>query len=204
MEIYVNTKKKAHFIDKAIIKIEDVADIEASSSDKLQIERLPLIKRTEALHQVVAFNDIVKAIHTKYPKASVINTGENETLVEWSGKKKENLLVTYIKIACVCLILFVGASTAVMTFHTDSQMGKVLEKYTELFLGENGNELIIQVAYSIGLTLGIIVFFNHFGGRKLTNDPTPIQVEMALYENDVTDTVVASINKKENEMSGKK
>lgn len=197
MEVYVNTKKKAHFIDQSIIKIADIADIETKGAIKQKIEKMPILHKTERLHQVVAFNDIVKTIHKEYPDATVVNTGENETLVEWSDRHKENSFVTYIKIAVVCLILFVGASTAVMTFHTDSQLGTVLDKYTELFLGEDGNKLVIQVAYSIGLTLGIIVFFNHFGGRKLTDDPTPIQVEMALYENDVTDTVVASINKKE-------
>ena len=200
----MNVKKKEHFINKSIITIKDVANIEASASVKQKVETITLIQKTDVHHRVIAFNDIVKAIHKEYPNATVVNTGENEVLVEWSARKKENMIVTYIKIACVCLILFVGASTAVMTFHTDSQMGKVLEKYTELFLGENGNQLVIQVAYSIGLTLGIIVFFNHFGGKKLTGDPTPIQVEMALYEDDVTNTIITAINKKENEMSGKK
>ena len=198
MEIYVNTKKKAHFIDKGIIKVEDVADIEAKGAIKQKVEKIPLLHKSDRLHKVVAFNDIVKAIHKEYPDSTVVNTGANETLVEWSDRNKEHSFMTYIKIAVVCLTLFVGASTAVMTFHTDSQLSKVLEKYTELFLGENGNTLIIQVSYSIGLTLGILVFFNHFGGRKLTDDPTPIQVEMALYENNVTDTVVAAINKEEN------
>jgi len=196
MEIYVNTKKKSHFKDKIIICIKDVADIEATATLKQEVERMALLQKTDKLHEVVAFNDIVKAIHRKYPNATVINTGENETLVEWCDKKKENKIITFLKIAVVCVILFVGASTAVMTFHTDSQMGKVLERYTELFLGESGNVAVIQIAYSIGLALGIIVFFNHFGGRKLTNDPTPIQVEMSQYENDVIETITASINKK--------
>ena len=203
MEIYLNTKKKAHFIDKSIVTIKDVADIEAPGAHKQKIERIQLLQKTDKLHQVAAFNDIVKAIHKEYPNCTVVNTGANEILLEWNGKKKERKPFTYIKIAIVSLVLFVGASTAIMTFHTDSQMNKVLEKYTELFLGENGNVSVIQVAYSIGLALGIIVFFNHIGGKKLTDDPTPIQVEMALYENDVTDTVVAAINKAHDKESEK-
>jgi len=200
MEIYVNTKKKSHFIDKSIICIKDVADIEAPMSIKHEIERIQLLQKKDNSHEVISFNDIVKAVHKNHPNATLINTGENEALVEWSDKSKENTFVRFIKIAAICIILFVGASTAVMTFHTDSQMAKVLEKYTELLLGEDGNVAVIQVSYSIGLALGIIVFFNHFGGRKLTNDPTPIQVEMSQYENDVTETIVAAINKKTNEM----
>jgi len=203
MEIYVNTKKKVHLIDKGIIRIKDVADIEAPGAVRQEIERMQLMKKTDDLHSVVAFNDIVRKIHEKHPSFTVINTGANEALLEWTDRKKESKAITYIKIAVVSLILFVGASTAIMTFHTDSQMGKVLEKYTELFLGEEGNVAVIQISYSVGLAVGIIVFFNHFGGKKLTDDPTPIQVEMALYENDVTDTVVAAVNKKENEMNEK-
>ena len=197
MEIYVNTKKKAHFVDKSIICIKDVADIEAPAAHKQKIERIQLLQKTDKFHQVVAFNDIVKAICKEYPSCTVVNTGANEALLEWSDRNKERKPITYIKIAIVSVVLFVGASTAIMTFHTDSQMSKVLEKYTELFLGDNGSASVIQVAYSIGLAMGIIVFFNHFGGKKLTDDPTPIQVEMALYENDVTDTVVAAINKEQ-------
>jgi len=204
MEIYINTKKKTHFIDKSIICIKDVADIEAPRAHKQKIEKMQLLKKTDKNHQIIAFNDIVKAIHKKYPDATVVNTGANEILLEWSDRKKENSLIVYIKVAIVSIILFVGASTAIMTFHTDSQMNKVLERYTELFLGTDGNVSVIQVSYSIGLALGIIVFFNHFGGKKLTDDPTPIQVEMALYENDVIDTVVASINKEQDEIGENK
>ena len=48
------------------------------------------------------------------------------------------------------------------------------------------NEL--EVCYCIGLGLGIILFFNHVGRKKITPDPTPIQIEMRKYEKDV-DTI---------------
>ncbi len=48
----------------------------------------------------------------------------------------------------------------------------------------------LEVAYSVGLSLGIIVFFNHVGGRRLTKDPTPIEVEMRKYETDVNNALV--------------
>jgi stage V sporulation protein AA len=42
--------------------------------------------------------------------------------------------------------------------------------------------------------VGIIVFFNHFMGKKITDDPTPIEVEMALYETEVVETVLDALN----------
>jgi stage V sporulation protein AA len=74
-------------------------------------------------------------------------------------------------------------------------MPKVFENYYKIFYGRaNNNPLIIDIPYSIGLAVGIIVFFNHFMGKKITDDPTPIEVEMALYETEVNETVLDVLN----------
>lgn len=48
----------------------------------------------------------------------------------------------------------------------------------------------LEVSYSVGLAAGIILFFNHVGGRRLTKDPTPIEVAMRNYEEDVDKTLI--------------
>lgn len=52
----------------------------------------------------------------------------------------------------------------------------------------------------MGLTIGILIFFNHFGKRKFTVDPTPMEVEMRLYENDIQTTLIEDFARKEKEM----
>lgn len=54
---------------------------------------------------------------------------------------------------------------------------------------------ILEVTYSIGLAVGIIVFFNHIGGRRITKDPTPIEVEMRIYEDDVNNALVETADR---------
>ena len=49
----------------------------------------------------------------------------------------------------------------------------------------------------MGIAVGIIVFYNHFGGKRITKDPTPIEVQMRLYEDDVNTTLVEGCNRKE-------
>ena len=34
------------------------------------------------------------------------------------------------------------------------------------------------------------MFFNHIGGRRITKDPTPIEVEMRIYEKDVNTSLI--------------
>ena len=55
--------------------------------------------------------------------------------------------------------------------------------------------LALEVTYSIGLAVGIIVFFNHIGGRRITKDPTPIKVEMRIYEDDVNNALVETADR---------
>ena len=44
---------------------------------------------------------------------------------------------------------------------------------------------IMEISYSIGLAIGIIVFYGHFGNWKFGKDPTPLEVEMRMYEDEV-------------------
>ena len=54
---------------------------------------------------------------------------------------------------------------------------------------------ILELSYSIGLTVGIILFFNHIGGRRITKDPTPIEVEMRVYEKDVNNALIETADR---------
>ena len=50
--------------------------------------------------------------------------------------------------------------------------------------------IIAVVSFIFGLAAGIIVFYNHIGGKRLTSDPTPLEVEMRNYERDVNQALV--------------
>ena len=71
-------------------------------------------------------------------------------------------------------------------------MGDVFARFYEQVTGAKSNGMTeIEVCYSIGLAIGIIVFFNHVGKKKNnTPDPTPIQVEMRKYEKDIDTTFI--------------
>jgi len=55
----------------------------------------------------------------------------------------------------------------------------------------------LEISYSVGLIVGVTLFFNHFGKRKVTLDPTPIEVQMRLYEDQVDTTVIQNASRKE-------
>ena len=59
---------------------------------------------------------------------------------------------------------------------------------------------VLEVSYCIGLALGIVVFFNHVAAKKLNTDPTPLEVEMRLYEDNISKTLIANADRKESKI----
>ena len=85
-----------------------------------------------------------------------------------------------------------------MSFHNDSNVTDVFGNVYRLVMGEEAEgPTVLDASYSVGLAAGILVFFNHFASWKLTVDPTPIEVEMDLYEENLNKTVIQNKGRKE-------
>lgn len=80
---------------------------------------------------------------------------------------------------------------------------EIFEKVYEIFGADNAQQVkLLEITYAVGLALGIIIFYNHFAGVRLSGEPTPIEVEMDKYEKDVDDTLID--RKSKTEQKGKK
>ena len=196
MEIYIKPKKKVTLTQRQHITIYDVADVVATKEVTAKVKKMALLtidnRAQKKQNHLVSVTDIIARIQQGYPNATINNVGEMDTWVQYmTAPSTDHRLLKWSKIAMVSIILFIGSSTAIMSFHTDGQMPKIFEKYYSIFFGiQNPNPQIINIPYSIGLAVGIIVFYNHFMGKKLTDDPTPIEVEMEQYDREVTETMV--------------
>lgn len=198
MDIYIKADKKYNTNKTGKVHLKDIAKVLADSNIKSQLEDLTVLNIKEETEKcyLISIIDIINIINNAFPGHSVNSVGEIDTVVEFQKNKKENNYIKYIKIIFVCIVLFAGSATAIMSFHSDSQMSTVFENYYYIFFNEKiENPAVVNLPYSIGLAIGIIVFFNHFTNRKLTNDPTPIEVEMTVYEKDVTDNIIDTLDK---------
>ena len=197
MDIYIKPKKKAALVGVKRVAVKDIADVFVPMKPSVQkkAENVRLSDVGDDGVYLVSVIDIVAAVSAALPGHSVVNLGEMDCIVsvKADAPKKGNV-IKWVKVALVSMVLFVGATTAIMTFHTDSQLGTVFTQWHRMFFDKTSETpYIINIPYSIGLALGIVVFFNHFGGKRLTKEPTPIEVEMATYEKDVEDAVIAGM-----------
>ena len=142
---------------------------------------------------VISTLKLVELMENSCPGITVQIIGEPDVLVEWVNVDKHKGPVQWMKTLLVCLVSFFGTAFTIMAYHNDVGINDVFTEVYRMVMNREPQGLnVLEVSYSIGLALGIIVFFNHVGGRRLTKDPTPIEVAMRNYEEDVDKALIAT------------
>lgn len=199
--IYIRAYKKKSVDLNQSIQIKDVADVAAEPIIKATVDQMKVFCVPEpgkSGRYIITIIDIINAIWQVYPNADIQCLGEPDMIIDYKAKPiKQNTLWEWIKALSMCIIVFAGAAIAIMTYNTDTSLGKTFIILNRLFTGREVQQPVwLTVPYSIGIAAGIILFFNHIGMRKITDDPTPMQVEIEKYEQDVEDAEIESITNK--------
>ncbi len=180
---------------KRSVTLQDIASVECNRCGVLRQvlqEQVYYFSGNEksSLVQVFSVLDVIRKIHEKYPELEVENIGEPDFDDSLSAGFRRKNSVQNLKTALVCVILFFGSAFTFMTFIEDVSVNKVFNALYTRVTGQvsNGAGVLENAVFCIGLAIGIMVFYNHVGTKKITDDPTPIQVAMRKYEQDVDTT----------------
>lgn len=183
------------------VYVKDIGKLTCTDENilsKIKTIKLHHFKKDEPKRTVISILKVIDEINKLYPSVSVESLGETDILIEQINVDKHKGLVQILKIIFVSLIAFFGTAFTIMAFHNDIGINDVFAKVYEMVMGQPGDGYsILELSYSIGLAIGIIVFFNHIGGRRITKDPTPIEVEMRVYEQDVNKALIETANREE-------
>ncbi len=177
----------------------DIGNLQCSDpvvSAKLNSLKVYKFAKGEKKRCVISSLEIVKLMEDACPGITVQVIGEPDILVELVKADKYKGTAQWLKAAFVCLVSFFGTAFTIMAYHNDVGINEVFTGIHKLVTGSEPQGLnVLEVSYSLGLGIGIIVFFNHVGGRRLTKDPTPIEVAMRNYEEDVDKTLIAAASR---------
>lgn len=89
-----------------------------------------------------------------------------------------------------------------MAFNNDVDVSRLFNQIYEWMTGQQSSGYtMLEICYSIGIALGILIFFNHFGKKRFSVDPTPMEDEMRLYENDIQTTLIENYSRKGKEVN---
>lgn len=187
-------------IENKEVKIKNIAKIECTNCQILnKVKELIILTIKDKTNNkyVISVLKIIELIHGIYPELEINNVGEMDFVIEYVQQKK-NLLLEYIEVLLICLIVFTGAAFTIMTFNNDVAVERLFAQVYSIIMNEKTSGFtILEMSYSIGLGAGILVFYNHIGRRKLTTDPTPIQVEMRIYEDEVNTALIKNYTRED-------
>ncbi len=196
--LYLKAEQNAEVMEPQVC-VKDIASVYCSDKSicaRVKALRVHQFHEKEDKRQVVSILKVIELIEQECGGVTVINLGENDTLIELIDVNKHKGLLQWIKMVFVAAISFFGTGFTIMAFHNDISINKIFSKVYELVMGYPADGYsILEVSYSLGLAIGIILFFNHIGGRRITKDPTPIEVEMRIYETDVNKALIQTADR---------
>ena len=199
MDIYIKPAEKIQAAGKREVVLGDAAEVFCSGKTKDTLEKLVVFRIPETKKQTYLLSvlELIRVIRQAYPEAAVCNVGASDILIEYLPEaKKPSALWTAAKAAFLCLVLFAGGATTVMCFHSDTQLPLIFQNYYAMFFGETAEvPLLLSLPYSVGLGLGVILFFNHFSRLSVTEDPTPIEMEMSAYEKEMNASIIDRLDR---------
>lgn len=138
---------------------------------------------------------LIEVLEKARPGVTVQALGDTSFIVELSPEGVR-FLGQWWKVVFVSLAVFFGGAFSIMTFNQDVNVKDVFEMlYKASGYGKNPAIPILEIGYSIGLPVGIIVFFNHFSTLRINNDPTPLEVQMRTYEKDVNSAIMENASR---------
>ena len=186
------------------VRLSDIAKMECT--DRAALRQLKqkkiytfLDKQGERKNHLIVMSvlKVIEAIHEEYPNLEVSNEGEADFVIEYVPVPQKSEWMNVTKTVILCILIFFGAAFTIMAFNNDVGVGDVFAKFYKQVTGMPSNGVTeLEICYSIGLSLGILIFFNHVGRKKITHDPTPIQIEMRKYEKDLDTAFIENAGRK--------
>ena len=169
--LYLQTERNIK-ITSPVVTLGDVAQLSCSDGAVLarnQVRRVAHLPDDGYGRYVCSASTLVRLVTEAEEHVDVTHIGEPNFILTYEDPRQKNTWISWCKTILVGILTFIGTAFSIMTFHTD-----------------------------IGIGLGVVLYFNHFGRRKFTQDPTPLEVEMRVYEDDIDTTII-----EQNDRSGK-
>lgn len=171
--VYINTVARVYCSDK-------------NMQDKVKSIPVYHFSQNENAGITISVLYIVSLIQTHYPDLEIELLGETSCIVYYNCLTPRGRLLKLLYFLLVALIAFFGAAFSIMAYNTDAGVPDILLSLHEVFLGESATDTSVDmISYSFGLLFGMLVFFNHGILGKKNKEPTPLQVQMREYEQEV-------------------
>jgi len=193
--LFLRLRKRLTVKPDALVTIGDICQLYLDGDQEKRIANIPVyrVQPSDGEYIIIDIMQVIRKLRTMFPELPLEVQGATQLIVEVDLPKKKPY---FILVALVWIILFIGSGLAIMNFHADVDMVKVHQRLYYLLTGEQkAQPLLLQIPYSIGIGLGMVLFFNHIFRKRLNEEPSPLEVELFLYQQNLDQYYLQHENK---------
>ncbi|MGG4469145.1 stage V sporulation protein AA [Paenibacillus alvei] len=193
--VYIRMRNRIEKRLNEDVLLKDLAQVIAADSLMEQLNNLVIYSISESDRNIIIIDStrVIKEIRSFNLNLEIQIIGPAQTIIEVILKKKEVSIPLFL---LVWLLLFIGSALTIMNFHEDVSMQAVHQKLYKIITGKEVEKpLIFQIPYSLGLGLGMIIFFNHVFKKRFNEEPSPLEVEVFSYQQALDQYVIMHENK---------
>ncbi|KAA9007419.1 stage V sporulation protein AA [Paenibacillus spiritus] len=190
--VYIQLKPRISVAQGASVTLADAANLIAPPEWEGALKELVLAqpRRSDGNLLLLDMLTVIPRVRSLLPGAVIESLGEGRTIVqvrERSAGRRPSLALFVL----VWLLMFFGSALTIMNFHADVNMQEVQVRIVEMLTGRRDEHpYLFQAAYSLGIGFGMVIFFNHLFKKKWNEEPTPLEVEMFLYQSNVDQFII--------------
>jgi len=193
--VYIRMRNRVQVNPTESVFLKDIAQIISREEIHSKLEKLPVHRVTPEDNNIIIIDVmvVIGMITRFFPNVEVQAVGPTQTIIEVIIKKKPVSISLFLM---VWFLLFIGSAITIMNFHEDVSMRAVHQRIYTIITGKQESKpLLLQIPYSFGLGLGMILFFNHFFKKRINEEPSPLEVEMFKYQQSLDQYVIINENK---------
>lgn len=128
-------------------------------------------------YDVIHIGEIIDKVKAKISTAHITFLKTDDVIIFFDKKKRDK--TKYLRVLLVSIVVLMGSIMGIMNFHADVNMIHSQSTMVNA-LTQNPKKYLpyFQIPYSIGIGIGVALFFNKFIPNYGKGEPSPLDLKM--------------------------
>jgi stage V sporulation protein AA len=186
--IYLTSKVIKPFnTKKSIIYLEDIyAVYPKEHAYKINNICLREYQNNTSNYDVIHLGEVIEAVNEKFPDLHLNFLKPDDIIIFFDNYKKDR--TKYIRVFIVSIVVLMGSIMGIMNFHADVNMAQSQFMMVNAITKNAKSDMpYFQLPYSIGIGIGVALFFNKFIPTYSKGEPSPLDLKMVSLNKEIED-----------------
>lgn len=135
-------------------------------------------------YDVIHLGEVISEIKKKIPIAYINFLKTDDVIIYFDDNKKDR--TKCLRVLAVSIVVLMGSIMGIMNFHADVNMAQ--SQLTMVgAITKNAKEYLsyFQIPYSIGIGIGVALFFNKFIPTYAKDEPSPLELKLVSLDKEI-------------------